>query len=99
MQPINMLIFGTLTGNIVQYASSLYNETATEEELLAASDKFIDDVTTFAIDNSLIGVAMLVSSYLSTVLFNYSALRQVCFGHSSIYYNQLWNYRQQDRMF
>lgn len=75
-----MLIFGTFTGNIVDYATQLIlyqRNNITEEAFIEASDKFMDDVTTFAIQNTLLGVAMLVLSYFTILLFNYSSLRQV----------------------
>lgn len=39
---------------------------------------FLDEVQFFAIVNSSIGVVMLVASYLSTMLLNYSAVNQIC---------------------
>lgn len=41
------------------------------------AELLVQSVTDFAIYNSLIGLAMVVFSYLSIVAFNYSALRQV----------------------
>lgn len=76
MQPFNMHIFGNLTKNIVDYAYVLAISTD-PEVLQQASDKFIDDIREFAIYNSIIGLVVFVTSYLSTVLFNYSAHRQV----------------------
>lgn len=76
MQPLNMHIFGDLTTNIIQFAYILATSTD-PDQLQEASDKFFDDIKTFAIYNSLIGLGTFVTSYLSTVLFNYTALRQV----------------------
>lgn len=78
MQPLNMHIFGDLTTNIIAFAYTL--STSTDPvEIQEASDKFFDDIKSFAVYNSLIGLGTFVTSYLSTVLFNYTALRQVCY--------------------
>lgn len=73
MQPLNMLIFGTLTQIIIDYASIILSGATPTD---AQKEVFFDGITTFAIHNSLIGLGMFVFSYLSTVLFNFSALRQ-----------------------
>lgn len=73
MQPLNMLIFGTLTQIIIDYASIIMSGASPTDE---QKEVFFDGITTFAIQNTLIGVGMFAFSYLSTVLFNYSALRQ-----------------------
>lgn len=76
MQPLNMVIFGDLTTNIIKYAYTLATSTD-PDELQQASDTFFDDIKLFAIYNSLIGLGTFVTTYVSTVLFNYTALRQV----------------------
>lgn len=77
MQPLNMQIFGDLLDNIIKFATIL--ATSTDPNVLQeASDKFMDDIREFAVYNTLIGVGTLVTSYLATVLFNYTSLRQVC---------------------
>lgn len=75
-QPLNMLIFGTLTGDIIEYASLLMGD-YTEAERIEAADKFLDSVIDFVIYNCSIGVAMLVLSYISTLVFNWSGTRQI----------------------
>lgn len=78
MQPLNMHVFGDLTEAMVDFAYTL--ATSTDPDVIqVASDNFFDSIKMFAIYNSLIGLVTFVTSYLSTVLFNYSALRQVCF--------------------
>lgn len=79
LQPLNTLLFGNLTGSIVDYVSVIMDpgnsdNTAAKE---AAADKFIDEISNFAIYNSLIGVGMLIFSYISTETFNFAALKQV----------------------
>lgn len=76
-QPLNVLIFGTLTGNIIKFATIMLNETLPIEVRETAQENFMQDIISFATYNSMIGVAMLILSYSSTVLFNYSAIRQV----------------------
>lgn len=76
MQPLNMQVFGDLTTNIIAFAEILLTSTD-PAEIQEASDKFFDDIRTFAIYNSLIGLVTFITSYLSTVIFNYTALRQV----------------------
>lgn len=75
IQPCNSILFGDLTGIIIHYATALamHNETV----LKKAEDDLMDGISYFAIMNSLIGLVMLVCSYLSTVTFNYAAMRQV----------------------
>ncbi|XP_031357197.1 ATP-dependent translocase ABCB1-like isoform X2 [Photinus pyralis] len=68
IQPLNVLIFGSLTGDIIRYARIAQE---------AAGVEFIDNIIAFAIKNCLLGVAMFILSYSSTVLYNYSAVRQV----------------------
>ena len=78
LQPLNMLIFGNLTGDIVAFALITGSTgIVTAEELEAAQQRFMDAITNFAIYNSLIGVGMFILSYISILLFNWSGLRQV----------------------
>lgn len=79
-QPLNVLIFGTLTGDLISFATIIGNPgNVTEAEFLEAQEKFMDDIISFAVYNSLIGLGMLILSYMSTMLFNYSAIRQASF--------------------
>lgn len=86
MQPLNMLIFGTLTGDIVSYATLVFNNTVTEED----KQTFFDNIVKFVFHNCLIGVGMFVFSYTSTVVFNYSALRQA-FKVRSLFFEKTMN--------
>lgn len=75
IQPCNSILFGDLTGTIIKYAQSLYsNDTEVKKK---AEDDLIDGITYFAQMNTYIGIIMLVCSFISTVAFNYSAMRQV----------------------
>lgn len=83
LQPINMLIFGNLTGDIVAFAF-VTGQGITGEELDVATQRFMDAITNFAIYNSLIGVGMFILSYISILLFNLSGLRQVIIEDISV---------------
>ncbi|KAB0792584.1 hypothetical protein PPYR_14543 [Photinus pyralis] len=77
IQPLNVLIFGSLTGDIIRYSSIAKNPLISDAEKEVAGVEFIDNIIAFAIKNCLLGVAMFILSYSSTVLYNYSAVRQV----------------------
>uniref|UniRef100_A0A6P7GUE6 ABC-type xenobiotic transporter n=1 Tax=Diabrotica virgifera virgifera TaxID=50390 RepID=A0A6P7GUE6_DIAVI len=77
LPPINTILFGELAGNAVQYAETLYNATLSQNEQAEAQEKFFDGIKFFALANSMVGVAMLCFSYLSTITFNYSSTKQI----------------------
>lgn len=93
MQPLNMLIFGNLIDDVIEFAKAMVTS-VDPDELQQASDSFFDAIKMFAIYNSLIGLVTFVTSYLSTVLFNYTALRQVSCNKYLInrYYSYLYAY-------
>jgi hypothetical protein len=64
--PLNLLLFGDLTGDLVAYAM---NQTD--------SEKFLDAISTFAGYNSILGLVMLVVTYISVWTYNFVANRQV----------------------
>jgi hypothetical protein len=70
-QPLNVLLFGDLTGEMVAYGY------ASLAGLNPDKDAFLDAVQQFSILNSVLGVAMLVLTYLSVWTYNYVASRQV----------------------
>lgn len=76
-QPLNTLVFGTLTGDIIIHASIMQNLTSTDPLYIREGELLIEAVSRYALYNSLIGIGMIVFSYFSIILFNYSALRQV----------------------
>ncbi|XP_018319200.1 multidrug resistance protein 1 [Agrilus planipennis] len=71
-QPLNMLLFGNLAGDMATFGYAINQGNASQ----AVFDQFLDNVINFAIYNTIVGAVMFVSSYLSIALFNYSALRQ-----------------------
>lgn len=90
LQPLNTILFGKLTGDIIEYAKTLYNMTMTPDERNAAEETFFDGIRYFALMNSLIGVGMFIFGYLATVSFNYSATRQI-FRIRSAYLKSILN--------
>lgn len=73
VQPLNNLFFGDLTQNIVEYVQAM-NSTSDHTKVL---DKFLDDITLFAIQMAGIGLAMLILGYISMESFSYTASKQV----------------------
>lgn len=75
--PLNLLIFGDVTKEIIDFATTILDSALTQAQKDEASDKLIDVLKSFAIYNSMVGTTMLVLSYFSTMIFNYTAVRQV----------------------
>ncbi|XP_045464597.1 ATP-dependent translocase ABCB1 [Harmonia axyridis] len=73
VQPLNNLFFGDLTQNIVEYVQAM-NSTSDHTKVL---DKFLDDITLFAIQMAGIGLAMLILGYISMESFSYTASKQI----------------------
>ncbi|CAG9838848.1 unnamed protein product [Diabrotica balteata] len=89
LQPLNTLIFGSLTGDIIEYAISIQTNLSADQKKIA-EDKFFDAIRYFAIMNSVIGVGMFIFNYLATATFNYSAMRQI-FKIRSAYLKSILN--------
>nr|QZZ63294.1 ABC transporter [Leptinotarsa decemlineata] len=90
LQPLYTLLYGNLTGDIIAFASTIYKPTLTPEQRKEAEDNFLDGITHFAVMNSLIGLGMLVLSFISTTTFTYSASRQV-YQLRSVYLSKILN--------
>lgn len=75
-QPYMLIIFGDVTGSIISYASQL-NDTLTEEQKHVLDEVLWVDVKSFAINTVIISVVTIICTYVSTVLFSYSAINQV----------------------
>ncbi|XP_011185431.1 ATP-dependent translocase ABCB1 [Zeugodacus cucurbitae] len=69
--PANSLIFGNLADSMIVFGS-LANKTR-----ISSDDALLDAVETFAFQNSMIGIIMLVGSYISIMTFNYAANAQI----------------------
>jgi Fe2+ transport system protein B len=70
-QPLNVLLFGDLTGEMVAYGYGVLMGTNPDK------DAFMDAVQNFSTLNSVLGFAMLVLTYLSIWTYNFVATRQV----------------------
>lgn len=77
--PLQTQVFGSITNTMVGYGFVRDNiwETLPPEERERRNEQFLDDVWSFGINYSLIGVVTFVCSYAAVTLFNYSAVRQV----------------------
>nr|CAD1918043.1 ABCB transporter [Chrysochus auratus] len=75
-QPYMMIIFGEITGNIVEYAKLVSNST-NETYIRDRNEILIDQATDFAIKVIIIGIITITTSYISSLLFNFSAIRQI----------------------
>ena len=66
------MLFGDLTGELVAYGYAV-RANYTEPD----ADAFLDAVGTFALYNSILGVVMLIVTYISVWTYNFVANRQV----------------------
>lgn len=77
------LTFGNVTGVIIAYTTAT-NDTQTKEEHAAAEETLMNGLLEFVLQSTALGAGALVLTYLATVLYNYSAIRQVGIGRNSI---------------
>jgi hypothetical protein len=73
-----MILFGDVTGVIVEYAAAI-NKTNDLKENQLIEETLYDGIRDFAIYSSVLGIVMIITTYLAGVFFSYSALRQVLF--------------------
>jgi methanogenic corrinoid protein MtbC1 len=78
IQPFVMILFGDVTGVIVEYAAAI-NKTDDPNETRLIEETLNDGIRDFAIYSSVLGIVMIITTYLAGVFFSYSALRQVFF--------------------
>lgn len=90
VQPLNMLIFGQLTGDIIMYGYIVGNSTGNEDVLTAAKDDFMQSMLDFVLYSCLLGAATLIMGYASIAFFNISGIKQVILYNTS---NQTKLYR------
>ena len=83
--PLNTLFFGDLTGEMIKYSTQQHelseisknpNRTNVTDPTYTSQD-LLDAVEKFAIQNTVLGAAMLVASYISIWSFNFVGSRQV----------------------
>jgi hypothetical protein len=73
-----MILFGGVTGVIVDYAAAI-NKTNDSNETQLIEETLYDGIRDFAIHVSISGIVTIITTYLAGVFFSYSALRQVFF--------------------
>jgi hypothetical protein len=71
--PLNLLVFGELTGALVDYGGAALIGNITAEE----TEAFLQAIDSFAIYNSILGAVMLIVTYVSVWTFTFVANRQV----------------------
>ncbi|CAH1380444.1 unnamed protein product [Tenebrio molitor] len=76
IQPYLMILFGNITGVIVEYAATI-NKTNGPNETQLIEETLYDGVRDFAIYVSISGIVTIITTYLAGVFFSYSALRQI----------------------
>jgi hypothetical protein len=69
--PLNVWLFGELTGAFVEYGIAVQNGSIPDQ------DAFLDAVQRFSGLNSLLGLEMLLVTYVSVWSYNFVASRQV----------------------
>ncbi|KAL5288061.1 pgp-2.2 family protein [Megaselia abdita] len=83
LTPLNSLIFGNLADEMVVYGNQIKNGEEADQE------GFLGAVRRFALYNTLIGVVMLICSYLAVTCFNYAAQNQVFIIRSKFFLSVL----------
>ncbi|XP_049809966.1 ATP-dependent translocase ABCB1-like isoform X1 [Schistocerca nitens] len=77
-QPLSMLLFGDLTGVMVDYGSAVINASLAGQPVPeAARTAFMDGVRSFSVYNAILGAAAFVLTYVCIFTFNYVAHRQI----------------------
>lgn len=76
-QPYMLILFGDITGIVIKYVEDSYDETlnVTQRQILA--DRLVQDGVNFATGFSIIGIVLTVTTYIASVLYAYSSVRQV----------------------
>ncbi|CAH1967884.1 unnamed protein product [Acanthoscelides obtectus] len=76
INPIVMILFGEVTGAIVDYAET-FDESLPEQEKARLNDTLWRETQRFAIISAVVGFIMVVATYVYTVLFGYSSTNQI----------------------
>lgn len=76
VQPLAMILFGDVTGCIIAYAS-VYNNSMTQDAKDLLTEDLNYGIWKFGMQTLGIGVGVIVTTYLSMVLFSYSAIQQI----------------------
>ncbi|XP_064542584.1 ATP-dependent translocase ABCB1-like [Drosophila montana] len=73
--PANSLIFGNLANDMIYYSGLVEGANYMRES--SGSELLLDAVQQFSLNNTYIGIVMLVCSYVSITVFNYAAHSQI----------------------
>ncbi|KAH8284597.1 hypothetical protein KR018_005431 [Drosophila ironensis] len=73
--PANSLIFGNLANDMIELGGMVAGRTYRADD--PAGNALLDKVQEFSLQNTYIGIVMLVCSYLSITCFNYAAHSQI----------------------
>lgn len=77
MQPYMLLLFGEITGIVIKYVENTYNETLNDTERFILDQNLIQDGIDFAIGFSVIGILLIITTYMTSILLAFSTVRQV----------------------
>ncbi|KAJ8922242.1 hypothetical protein NQ315_004179, partial [Exocentrus adspersus] len=75
-QPYMLIIFGDVTGSIVLYVMDSNNDTLSQKQA-DLDERLWQDVTVFAVNTTIVSVVTILCTYVSGVLFSYSATNQI----------------------
>lgn len=82
--PLMMIYFGDITKAFVDYTVNYDRENVTSEEIDDAKEKFYKSMTDFIIATTVLGVISVILAYVSTVIFHYTAQKQVSFVRKNL---------------
>lgn len=72
-----MALFGVAAGYFVDFATTYQKNNVTDLELEQAKSDLMEGLQSFAIEAAVLGFVTVLFSYISTLLFNISAQKQV----------------------
>ncbi|VEN57177.1 unnamed protein product, partial [Callosobruchus maculatus] len=76
INPIVMILFGEVTGAIVNYAET-FDESLPEQEKAKLKNDLWQETQRFAVISAVVGLVMVATTYVYTVLFGYSSTNQI----------------------
>ncbi|XP_022916896.1 ATP-dependent translocase ABCB1-like isoform X2 [Onthophagus taurus] len=75
--PVMMILFGDVTGDIILYATQLYDESLSDQAILDAKDGLKSAVLYMLIASCILGAATVSLTYISTLLFSWACTNQI----------------------
>ncbi|KAK9877112.1 hypothetical protein WA026_016857 [Henosepilachna vigintioctopunctata] len=76
-QPYYTVSFGTATGDVIMYVTTIEANNLTRVEILKAETKLFSDIYRFSMKSLGLGMATLLAHYVAGVLFTYSSSNQL----------------------